>query len=120
MTLQRMGIAPLPPLLRSTHTADMATAVGVYEKEHSRRFWYRCHLAVTWCFPGAHSAGEISYALLHQVVGHVLAHRPPQEAKDMMGRVCTKSAKSAKYAFGTLDAHFVMSKWYTHAHFVQT
>ncbi len=34
-----------------------------------------------------------------------LAHWPPQEARDMMGRVCTKSAKSAKPASVTFDAH---------------
>ncbi len=45
----------------------------------------------------------------------------------MMVGVCTKSAKSAKSASGTLDAHFVMSKCILCAdlkkvneHFVQT
>jgi hypothetical protein len=51
-------------------------------------------------------------ALLHQLVGHVLAHRPPQEASDRLSRVCTKSAKSAS---GTLGAHIVLSKWYSNA-----
>jgi hypothetical protein len=50
-------------------------------------------------------------------VGHVLAHRPPQEASDRLSRVCTKSAKSAS---GTLGAHFVLSKWYTNAYYMQT
>ena len=45
-------------------------------------------------------------ALLHQLVGNVLARLPPQEAKDMMTRVRTESAKSA---VGALGAHFVMS-----------
>jgi hypothetical protein len=54
--------------------------------------------------------------LLHQLVGHVLAHRPPQEASDRLSRVCTKSAKSAS---DTLCAHFVLSKWYTNAYFLQ-
>jgi hypothetical protein len=53
-------------------------------------------------------------ALLYQLVGHVLAHQPSQEASDRLSRVRTKSAKSTS---GTLGAHF--SKWYTHAHFLQ-
>ena len=50
-------------------------------------------------------------------MGHVLAHRPPEEAKDMMTRVRTESAKSA---VGALGAHFVMSMGYTDADFMQT
>ena len=50
-------------------------------------------------------------------MGHVLAHRPPQEPKDMMTRVRTESAKSA---VGALGAHFVMSMGYTDADFMQT
>jgi hypothetical protein len=50
-------------------------------------------------------AGHRQLAILHQLVGHVLAHLPPQEASDRLSRVCTKSAK---YAFGTLGAHFVL------------
>jgi hypothetical protein len=34
-----------------------------------------------------------------------------------LSRVCTKSAKSAS---GTLGAHFVLSKWYTNAYYMQT
>ncbi len=56
------------------------------------------------------AAGHRQQALLHQLVGHVLAHRPPQEACDRLSRVCTKSVKSAS---GTLGAHFVLSKWYS-------
>ena len=64
------------------------------------------------------AAGHRQQALLHQLVGHVLAHRPPQEASDRLSRVtvCTKSAKSAS---GTLGAHFVLSKWYSHADLMQ-
>ena len=47
----------------------------------------------------------------------MLAHRPPEEAKDMMTRVRTESAKSA---VGALGAHFVMSMGYTDADFMQT
>ena len=50
-------------------------------------------------------------------MGHVLAHRPPEEAKDMMTRVRTESAKSA---VGALGAHFVMSMGCTDADFMQT
>ncbi len=74
------------------------------------------------------AAGHRQQALLHQLVGHVLAHRPPQEASDRLSRVCTKSAKSAS---GTLGAYFVLSKWYSnedlmqktnisHVHFMHT
>ena len=56
-------------------------------------------------------------ALLRQLLGHVLAHQPPQEAKDMMTRVRTRSAKSA---VGALGAHFVMGMGYTDADFMQT
>ncbi len=62
------------------------------------------------------AAGHRQQALLHQLVGHVLARRPPQEASDRMSRVCTKSAKSAS---GTPGAHFVLSKWYTNAYYMQ-
>jgi hypothetical protein len=58
------------------------------------------------------AAWQQQQALLHQLVGHVLAHRQPQEASDRLSRVCTKSAKSAP---GTLGAHFVLSKWYSNA-----
>ena len=50
-------------------------------------------------------------------MGHVLAHRPPQEAKDMMTRVRTESARAA---VGALGAHFVMSMGYTDADLMQT
>ena len=50
-------------------------------------------------------------------MGHVLAHRPPEEAKDMKTRVRTESAKTAVDALG---AHFVMSIGYTDADFMQT
>ena len=63
------------------------------------------------------AARHLQQALLHQLVGHVLAHRPPQEAKDMMTRVLTESAK---FAVGALGAHFVMSMGYTDADFMQT
>ncbi len=55
-------------------------------------------------------------ALLHQLVGHVLAHQPPQEASDRLSRVCTNSAESAS---GALVAHFVLSKWYKNADLMQ-
>jgi hypothetical protein len=61
-------------------------------------------------------AGHRQQALLHQLVGHVLAHRPPQEASDRLSRECTKSAT---YASGTLGAHFVLSKWYSNADLMQ-
>jgi hypothetical protein len=59
-------------------------------------------------------ASRTSYhqALLHQLMGHVLANQPTQKAKGMMSQVCTESAKSA---VGALGAHFVMSKWYPNA-----
>ncbi len=44
-------------------------------------------------------------------------NQPPQEASYRLSRVCTKSAKSAS---GTLGAHFVLSKWYTNAYYMQT
>ncbi len=53
------------------------------------------------------AAGHRQQALLHQLMGHVLAHQQPQEANDRLSLVCTKSAKSAS---GTLGAHFVLSK----------
>ncbi len=58
------------------------------------------------------AAGHQQQALLHQLMGH----QPHQEASDRLSRVCTKSAKSAS---GTLGAHFVLSKWYTNANFLQ-
>jgi hypothetical protein len=74
---------------------------------------------------GALSAGEMrrgravgyrQQVPLNQLVGHVLAHRPPQKASDRLSRVCTKSSKSAS---DTLGAHFVLSKWYSNADFMQ-
>ncbi len=62
------------------------------------------------------AAGHRQQALLHPLVGQVLAHQPPQETSDRLSRVCTKSTKSAS---GTLGAHFVLSKWYSNADMMQ-
>ncbi len=68
-------------------------------------------------------------ALLNQLVGHVLAHRPPQEASGRLSQVCTRSAKSAS---GTLDATLCSARCkcmhtlnrlnadFVDAHYVQT
>jgi hypothetical protein len=108
------------------HDADYDTSVHLGKAtSHPRRGPWHHSCGAERPQAGALSAGEMrrgraaghrQQALLHQLVGHVLAHRPPQEASDRLSRVCTKSVKSAS---GTLGAHFVLSKWYTNAYFLQ-
>jgi hypothetical protein len=62
---------------------------------------------VKWTDPCLLLPRHWQQALLHQLVGHVLAHQPLQDVGDRISRVCTKSAKSAS---GTLEGHFVHSK----------